>query len=73
MNPFSFEAAEGDDHYEGSQPLDQALADRFAFIIEVPDWLQLTKKEQESVIYPAGENTISNDIYLNLYRLLNKQ
>jgi len=61
MNPFSFESGEGDDHYEGSQPLDQALADRFAFIIEVPDWLQLTKKEQESVIYPAGENTISND------------
>lgn len=26
------------DLYDGSEPLDQALADRFAFIVEVPDW-----------------------------------
>ncbi len=24
--------------YAGSEPLDRALADRFAFIVEIPDW-----------------------------------
>ena len=61
MNPFNFDGGESDEQYEGSQPLDQALADRFAFIIEVPDWPELTKKEQEAIIYPAGEAAISND------------
>ncbi|MFM7177471.1 MAG: AAA family ATPase [Bacteroidota bacterium] len=59
MNPFHIDG--GDDHYEGSQALDQALADRFAFIIEVPDWPNLKKDEQLGVIDPAGENAISND------------
>ncbi|MGV8963788.1 MAG: AAA family ATPase [Candidatus Saccharimonadaceae bacterium] len=61
MNPFSLGDAEPDELYEGSQPLDQALADRFAFIIEVPDWPELTTREQELVIYPAGESAISDD------------
>lgn len=61
MNPFKFDGGDADDQYEGSQPLDQALADRFAFIIEVPDWLDLSKKEQESVISPAGEGAVSDD------------
>ncbi|MEY3350085.1 MAG: hypothetical protein RIQ50_196 [Bacteroidota bacterium] len=59
MNPFHIDG--GEDHYEGSQALDQALADRFAFIIEVPDWPDLKKDEQLGVIDPAGENAISND------------
>jgi MoxR-like ATPase len=60
MNPFKFQGGDADDNYEGSQPLDQALADRFAFIIEVPDWLELSTREQEAVIYPAGEAAISD-------------
>lgn len=59
MNPFQMNG--DDDHYEGSHALDQALADRFAFIIEVPDWPDLKKDEQLGVIDPAGENALSND------------
>lgn len=61
MNPFNFSGDESDDHYEGSQPLDPALADRFAFIIEVPDWQDLTTEEKELVIYPAGDGKVSKD------------
>jgi MoxR-like ATPase len=61
MNPFSLRSNEGDDQYEGSQPLDTALADRFGFIIEVPDWPALGKSDQEAVIHPAGEAALSND------------
>lgn len=60
MNPFLTDA-DPDEYYEGTQALDQALADRFAFIFEVPDWLALTATEQKSVIYPAGEFALSND------------
>ena len=61
MNPFKFDGGDNDEQYDGSRPLDQALADRFAFIIEVPDWPELSNKEQEAVIYPAGEAAISDD------------
>jgi MoxR-like ATPase len=61
MNPFSFGSEEGDDRYAGSEALEQALADRFAFIVEVPDWGALSKSDQEKVIDPAGEGAISND------------
>lgn len=61
MNPFSFGSEDGDDRYEGSEALDQALADRFAFIVEVPDWSALSKSDQEKVIDPAGEGAISDD------------
>ncbi len=61
MNPFGFDGGDDDVQYEGSQPLDQALADRFSFVIEVPDWGELTIKQQEAVIYPAGESAVSDD------------
>ncbi len=60
MNPIQSVHEDADDSYEGSLSLDQALADRFAFIIEVPDWSDLSKEEQELVIYPAGEGAISH-------------
>lgn len=47
MNPLQGVSTGADDFYEGSFSLDQALADRFAFIIYVPDWNELTKEEQE--------------------------
>ena len=59
MNPIVSDASEAEDVYEGSISLDQALADRFAFIVEVPDWAGLTVEEQELVIFPAGEGCIS--------------
>jgi len=59
MNPIVSEDSDADDYYEGSISLDQALADRFAFIVQVPDWDELTMEEQELVIFPAGEGSIS--------------
>jgi MoxR-like ATPase len=61
MNPFHFANAEDNEHYEGCEALDPALADRFAFILEVPDWHELSENDQLSVIHPAGEAAISDD------------
>ncbi len=36
--------------YRGSEPLDQALADRFALVVEMPEWKQFSEQEQEQVI-----------------------
>jgi|YNPBryBLVA2012_1023415.scaffolds.fasta_scaffold00030_12 MoxR-like ATPase len=47
--------------YAGSEPLDQALADRFALVVQVPDWNDLHPKAQRSVADPRGEGKISND------------
>ena len=55
MNPISNTMEEEEDYYEGSISLDQALADRFAFIVEVPDWNEMTEAEQEKIVHPAGE------------------
>ncbi len=48
MNPPSTD--DNDNGYSGSEPLDTALADRFAFIVEMPEWTQLTEAEQLAVI-----------------------
>ena len=56
MNPPSSED-DGDDapQYAGSQPLDLALADRFALQARVPDWRAFGEKDQEAVIRAAHE------------------
>ncbi len=36
--------------YAGSEPLDTALADRFGFIVEMPEWKGLSDTEQAAVI-----------------------
>lgn len=60
MNPCS--ADQGvEDYYDGSLPLDQALADRFAFIVSVPDWDELEDGDRASVADPAGEGAQSTD------------
>lgn len=51
MNPFHYEGDGDEEQYSGSQPLDPAPADRFGFIIEVPDWPALTGEDQEAVIH----------------------
>ena len=48
MNP----PATGDDDngYLGSEPLDTALADRFAFIVQMPGWAALNEAQQLAII-----------------------
>jgi MoxR-like ATPase len=55
MNPPGGEDADDDDSpvYAGSQPLDLALADRFALHTRVPDWRAFGAAEQEAVICAA--------------------
>jgi len=48
MNPPSTEDHENG--YLGSEPLDTALADRFAFVVEMPAWAGLTEDEQLAII-----------------------
>ena len=48
MNPVDQSAAE--DPYLGAEPLDAALADRFAFIVPMPDWRALTPKDQDRLL-----------------------
>ena len=51
MNPPARDGEETE--YAGSEPLDTALADRFAFVVEVPDWQGFTPALQEAVILNA--------------------
>jgi MoxR-like ATPase len=48
MNPPSSD--DSDNGYLGSEPLDTALADRFAFVVEMPTWDALTEDEQFAII-----------------------
>lgn len=52
MNPPST-GDEDDEGYRGSEPLDEALADRFAFVIEMPSWERFSDTQQEQVILAA--------------------
>ena len=47
MNPCGPE--QNGDSYDGSEPLDQALADRFAFIVEVPDWHEMSEQTHRAI------------------------
>jgi MoxR-like ATPase len=60
MNPCSTDQQEGED-YLGSEPLDPALADRFAVILEVGDWDVLSEANRRRVANPAGEGATSDD------------
>lgn len=48
--PTDEELEQGEALYVGSEPLDAALADRFPFILSVPDWDELSTAEQEAVL-----------------------
>ena len=41
---------ESEDEYLGSEPLDLAFADRFAFIIEMPSWDEFSNRQKRTVI-----------------------
>jgi MoxR-like ATPase len=60
MNPASADQG-GPEDYSGSEPLDPALADRFAVIVEVGDWNDLSEEQQRLVASPAGEGALADD------------
>lgn len=53
MNPPA--SSSGRDNYSGSQPLDSALADRYAFVVQMPDWNALGEAAQERILEAAGQ------------------
>ncbi len=40
----------GGEDYRGSEPLDAALADRYAFLVEIPDWFSLDAAAQRQLL-----------------------
>src|SRR5207249_11719946 len=51
MNPPSGDEAGAEEpFYRGSEPLDPALADRFAFVVAMPTWTQFSESQQVQVI-----------------------
>jgi MoxR-like ATPase len=50
MNPATNGQHDEEEAYPGTEPLDPALADRFGFLIEVPDWSQLSEAERTEVL-----------------------
>ncbi|HEX9189817.1 MAG TPA: AAA family ATPase, partial [Vicinamibacteria bacterium] len=54
MNPPPREGARNAFEYEGAEPLDVALADRFPFVLEVPTLDQLTADDRRSVLIGQG-------------------
>ena len=55
MNPpASLDGADaGDTVYSGAEPLDVALADRFAFVVTVPSLADLSQDDQRRVLHPS--------------------
>src|SRR6478736_10908 len=60
MNPCSSDQSGGEE-YLGAEPLDPALADRFAVVLEVGDWDALSDSDRRLVANPAGESVTSHD------------
>ena len=60
MNPCTTDQAAGEE-YLGAEPLDPALADRFAVILEVGDWDTLSQGDRRRVANPAGEGVRADD------------
>ena len=60
MNPCGSDQGGGEE-YLGSEPLDPALADRFAVIVNVGDWDGLSDTERRAVANPAGEGSLADD------------
>ena len=60
MNPCTTDQSSGEE-YLGAEPLDAALADRFAVILDVGDWDALSDADRRRVANPAGEGVTAND------------
>ncbi len=59
MNPC--EPEDSAETYTGSEPLDPALADRFALFANAGEWGELSVADRRAVADPAGEGSFSND------------
>jgi len=55
MNPPIAADSDADDGYEGSLPLDAALADRFGYVVELPALLDLGPEDRLSLIREGGK------------------
>jgi MoxR-like ATPase len=64
MNPPASDDAGSDDIYHGVEPLDPALADRFGFLIEVPDWCDLSNGDKRAVLLDRfkGRHAFKTDL-----------
>jgi MoxR-like ATPase len=60
MNPCVLDDTTGDS-YAGVEPLDPALADRFALLVSVGDWSDLGEDDRRAVADPAGEGRVTDD------------
>jgi MoxR-like ATPase len=60
MNPSAFDGEPGPG-YVGTESLDAALADRFAFIFTVPDWMELEETDQRAIADPADERPVGEN------------
>ena len=60
MNPCSTDQ-DSDENYTGSEPLDPALADRFALFVNALDWKDLSDEERRRVAEPVGEGRVADD------------
>lgn len=60
MNPAATEQTDLES-YSGSEPLDPALADRFAIFVRAVDWDDLNEAERLAVTSPAGEGRLASD------------
>jgi|tagenome__1003787_1003787.scaffolds.fasta_scaffold20950470_4 MoxR-like ATPase len=61
MNPCSADQ-DSDENYTGSEPLDPALADRFALFVHALDWGDLSDDERRRIAEPVGEAEGANDL-----------
>ena len=66
MNP---PGDDGESSYAGSEALDTALADRFAFILEIPDWQRLSAASQEILIL-TGDSAVDIETTRRLAQLI---
>lgn len=69
MNPPGYRDDEEEPTYAGSEALDLALSDRFAFQVRMPDWRQFDEAAQEQVIL-ADQHVPDQQIGADLARLL---
>ena len=60
MNPAASDQSDMES-YTGSEPLDPALADRFALFVRAVDWDDLNEEERAAVTSPAGEGKLARE------------
>ncbi len=61
MNPPVVQSDADAESYQGSEPLDPALADRFGFVIEAPEWSALNHADRDAII-TSDLHAVSDEI-----------